>query len=320
MINLNSFPTTDEEKELYFRSEMNLRQFSALSYRLENSDIENEVLNNDYFLNRLSLSLNYSNIEVVQWLKNSWNTERILFQNQDIINNTGQSFCMQWAFPQAYYAVFGSILAMFKAIGYTESSHTAVLKKYSVIMIDGKLPPSISMCCSGIEKDFSYHNLNPPNSVTSHMELDFSKPETIEYLIGQFLRATRKLRLKEKAPKMNFRTKTGEKRKSLKKEHWEKVSNSIGATSIVDFLYRKRIKGNYQDIETYSCPFFNGKEVLNCLLHIVDRINLVNELYISKAIGLNGFTSMAEHHIAKVDNESLKIRLETINTIINACC
>ena len=127
-MNYNFHPITEEEKELWFRAEMNKRQFKALGYRLVNSDIENEIINNPYYL-RINRSANYSNVEVAQWLKNSWNTERVLFQNQDIVANTNQAFCMQWAFPQAYYAVFGNIIAMFKAIGYTETSHTAVLKK-----------------------------------------------------------------------------------------------------------------------------------------------------------------------------------------------
>lgn len=108
----NLRPNTEEEKTLWFRSEMNKRQFTALAYRLTNADIENEILNNYYFLNKVSKANNYSNLDVSQWLKNSWNTESILAQNISIIENTKQSFCMQWAFPQAYYAVFGSMLAM----------------------------------------------------------------------------------------------------------------------------------------------------------------------------------------------------------------
>lgn len=97
----NHHPVTEEEKELWFRAEMNKRQFKAIGYRLINSDIENEIIDNQYYL-KISKSANYSNIDVVQWLKNSWNTESILFQNLEIINNTKQAFCMQWAFPQAY--------------------------------------------------------------------------------------------------------------------------------------------------------------------------------------------------------------------------
>lgn len=256
MITINPIPVTEEENQLWFRSEMNFRQFKALSHRLMNSDIENEILNNKYFLSKVSRSINYSKQDVSQWLKNAWNTEVVLAQNLDIIRNTKQSFCMQWAFPQAYYAVFGNILAMFKSIGFTETSHAAVLKKYCTMMVENKLPSSISICCDGIEESFRYYHITLPPNIEKHMEFDLDVPDTVDYQICQFLRATRRLRLKEKAPQMNFKTKAGKKRKNLTPGLWESVSKSIGQTSIVDFLYRKRIKGNYQDIETYNCPLF----------------------------------------------------------------
>lgn len=314
----NFHPITEEETELWFRAEMNKRQFRALGHRLANSDIENEIINNSYYL-RINRSANYSNVEVAQWLNNSWNTESVLFQNQDIISNTKQAFCMQWAFPQAYYTVFGNILAMYKAIGYTETSHTAVLKKYASIMQENKLPESIGVCCNGIDKNFEYHNIEFPENVDGHMDLDLDDSDTIDHHICQFLRATRRNRLKEKAPKMNFKTKAGKKRKNLNRDNWKQVSNSIGSTSIVDFLYRKRIKGNYQDIETYNCPYFDGQSVLSNLITIVDRFNLTNETYLSKAIGFENYRDIAENHLDKVHNNRLKQRIEAIEQLEKAC-
>lgn len=314
----NLYPKTEEEKILWFRAEMNNRQFKALAHKLINSDIENEILNNNYFQNKVSKSANYSNIEVSQWLKNSWNTESILIQNEQIIENTNQSFCMQWAFPQAYYAVFGNILAMFKSIGFTETSHTAVIKKYNSLMSENKLPESISLYCNGIEGSYTFLNIDAPKIIDSQMNLDLKVKETIDNHICQFLRATRKLRLKEKAPQMKFKTKSGQIRKNLTPELWEKVSASIGPTSLIDFLYRKRIKGNYQDIETYNCPYFKGNSVLNSLLNVVSRINLTNEIYISKAIGLKEYKSIAEYQLSKVENKFLTERLIITEQIIKA--
>lgn len=315
----NLKPQTEEEQILWFRSEKNRRQFSALSHRLRNADIENEILNNNYFLNKVSKAANISNIEVSQWLKNSWNTESILAQNLAIIENTKQSFCMQWAFPQAYYSVFGSILAMFKSIGYTETSHTAVLKKYGSLMSEGKLPETVSISCHGIDNAYTYNNIIFPANIQGAMvELNFEDSANIDHHICQFLRATRKLRLQEKAPSMNFKTKAGAKRKNLTAAHWHQVSNSIGNTTILDFLYRKRIKGNYQDIETYNCPYFKGEEVLNCLVEIVSRLNFVNEVYIAKAIGVENLEALVEYQIGKVANEKLTERFNNCKAIIAA--
>lgn len=207
---------------------------------------------------------------------------------------------------------------MFKSIGYTEMSHTAVLKKYATKMTENKLPESISLCCNGTYKNFQYHNITLPQNIDSHMELDTKNSETIDHHICQFLRATRKLRLKEKAPKMNFKTKTGKKRKSLNQDNWKQVSNSIGPTSLMDFLYRKRIKGNYQDIETYNCPYFDGESVLMNLINVVDRLNLTNESYLAKAIGFQNYKNIAENHLGKVQNGLLQKRIVVIEQLEKA--
>ena len=314
----NPYPKTDEEKELWFSAEMNYRQFKALSFKLENSDIENEILNNQYFVQKVSKSANLNLNEVSQWLKNAWNTESILIRNIDIIENTNQSFCMQWAFPQAYYSVFGTTLAKFKAIGMTETSHTSVLRKYGSLMLEKKLPESISISCNGIAKQLIFENINVPNKIDGYMDLDLNDSSTIDNHICQFLKATRLLRLKEKAPNMGFKKPNGEKRKNLNDELWTKVSNSIGNTTIFDFLYRKRIKGNYQDIETYNSPYFRGKEVLESLISVIDRINLVNEVYICKAIGKENYNSLVEKQLGLVQNDRLENRIKTTNLIVNA--
>lgn len=314
----NIHPIINEEKELWFSAEMNYRQFKSLSHKLENSDIENEILNNKYFIQKVSKSANLKLVEVNQWLKNAWNTESILIQNINIIENTGQSFCMQWAFPQAYYSVFGTTLAKFKAIGLTETSHTSVLRKYGSLMLERKLPESISISCNGIAKNLVFENIVVPNKIDGYMDLDLNDKTTIDNHICQFLKATRLLRLKEKAPSMGFKKSNGEKRKNLNDELWTKVSNSIGNTTIFDFLYRKRIKGNYQDIETYNSPYFKGKEVIESLITVIDRINLVNEVYTCKAIGKENYNLLVDKQLKLVQNEKLKNRLITTNSIIDA--
>ncbi|MCC5917438.1 MAG: hypothetical protein JJU02_08950 [Cryomorphaceae bacterium] len=185
-------------------------------------------------------------------------------------------------------------------------------------MRENKLPESVGICCDGIDKHFDYHNIVLPENIDGHMDLDLHNTETIDHHICQFLRATRRNRLKEKAPKMNFKTKSGKKRKNLNQDNWEQVSKSIGPTSILDFLYRKRIKGNYQDIETYNCPYFDGQSVLTDLIIIVDRLNLTNETYLSKAIGFKNYKDIAENHLDKVKNDQLEIRIKTIEQIENA--
>jgi hypothetical protein len=111
--------------ELWFKAEMTHCQFLALAHKLDSADIENEIYNLDYW-NRINRSQKSNIQDIEKWLINSWNTENVLDSNHVVIENTGQSFALQWAFTLAYYSCFGNLLAHFKAIGHTELSHTAV--------------------------------------------------------------------------------------------------------------------------------------------------------------------------------------------------
>lgn len=303
-------------EELWYKAEMTHRQFASLSQKLNNCDIENEIINLTFFKNKIVKSKKINLDEVEKWLKNSWNTENVMNQNKSIIDNTGQSFAMQWAFPQAYYSVFGSILAHFKALGYPQESHTSVIKHFAKLIEEKKFPESISFYCTGPKNNYSFENIYKPNDLTS-IEFDSNDINTIDNHICQFLRATREIKLIEKAPDLKFKNNKGQKIKKLSPLMWQEVSDSIGHTTIIDLLYRKRIKANYQDIDTFSSVHFKGHEVLSNLGIIVNRINLINEAYIAKAIGISQYQEMLNRHLIRVTNDPVKMRFEAINNIFN---
>ena len=305
------------KKELWFRTEMTHRQFAALSKKLCDADIENEILNLQYFKTQISVAQNLKIADVEMWLMNSWNTENVLFHNKHIIEGSGQSFCMQWAFPQAYYTTFCSILAYYKSVGFTQTSHNAVLKEFGNLISQSKYPESISLYTSASKKNVTYNNIIKPNLDTT-IELDLNVPETVDNQICQLLKSTREVMSENKAPKMKFKAKSGQLRKNLTPEMWEKVSDSIGFTTIMDFLYRKRIKANYLDIETFNAAEFKGALVLENLSMVVNRLNLTNETFIAKAIGIDEFERILGKHLANVNNEIASKRLDTIKSIVSA--
>jgi uncharacterized protein (UPF0332 family) len=306
-----------ENQELWFRAEMTHRQFASISHKLSSADIKNEIIKLDFFVNRLEKAKNLNLDEVEKWLKNSWNTENVLIQNKSIIENTGQSFAIQWAFPQAYYSTFGSLLAHFKALGYTQESHSAVLKNFSSLVEQNKYPESICFYCTGGKKTYEFVNIQKPNDIAS-MDFDTKNILTIDNHICQFLKTTREIKLDDKAPQFKFKNGKGQRRKKLSPAMWQQVSNALGHTTIMDLLYRKRIKANYQDIDTFYSAQFKGLEVLTNLITIVSKLNLINETYIAKAIGLDNYEVMLNRHLKKVNNETIKARLETTTAIINA--
>lgn len=306
-----------EGQELWFSAEMTHRQFASLSLKLKDTDIKHEIINLDFFRNKLEKAKNLNLVEVEKWLKNSWNTENVLIQNRSIIENTGQSFAIQWAFPQAYYSTFGSLLAHFKALGYTQESHSAVLKNFASLVENNKFPNSISFYCTGGKKHYQFINIQKTDYLTS-MAFDLSDIRTIDNHICQFLKTTREIKLDDKAPDLKFKNAKGQRRKKLSPAMWQQVSNTVGHTTIMDLLYRKRIKANYQDIDTFNSSYFKGVEVLANLSTVVGRLNLINETYIAKAIGLNDYCSMLDRHLRRVTNETVRARFETIREIINA--
>ena len=146
--------------DLWYKAEMTHRQFLSLAHKLFNSDIENEIINLKYFNLHLKASKHIDLITIEKILNNSWNTENILSSNQTIIDNRGQSFALQWAFPQAYYSVFSNLIAYYKTVGYTETAHTSVLRKYGSLILEEKMPQSVSFNLNGAKKNLIYNNFN----------------------------------------------------------------------------------------------------------------------------------------------------------------
>jgi uncharacterized protein (UPF0332 family) len=313
----------DDEKdhELWFRSEMTHRQFLALAYKLNNSDIENEIINLDFFKNRLKAAQNLNLKEVEKWLRNAWNTENILHSNSIIIAESAQPFALQWAFPQAYYSVFGTLSAHYNALGYTETSHTAVIRKFGRLVTENKLPESVCFLANGGRKRITYSNISKPTNHQS-IDLDLSIPETVDHQICQFLKTSREIKLMEKAPELikalNIKTAKGSNKKHLSPGDWQKISDQMGITTILDLLYRKRIKANYLDTEIFTFERLKGKEILENLCTIVNRLNLINETYVAKAIKEKEYLRMKNEFSKRLAFKVLDDRCTTVLTLINS--
>ncbi|MNR66050.1 hypothetical protein D3C85_1893530 [compost metagenome] len=58
--------------------------------------------------------------------------------------------------------------------------------------------------------------------------------------------------------------------------------------------------------------------MLENLCSVVDRMNLVNETYVAKAIGLDKYKEIVNNHLKRTPNTSLKKRYEIVSAIISA--
>ena len=308
--------TSQENYELYFSAETTYHQFLAVAIYFRQYNFIDEISKLPY-LTKIKGTKNLDLNLIKKWLVNGWNTEKILITNKQLLLNDDNYFVLQWSFPQAYYSVFATTLAYFSSVGYTENSHTAVLKKLGEIIHSGEYPSFLSFNASGTKKNMNYHNIDC-HSTNKTWGVSSFDTDSVENKICQFLRTTRKIQLDEKREDMkkNFLTSKHQPKKKIDESEWEKVSQKTGYTTIFNFIYRKRIKANYRDIDTFNYEGIKSSQINNCLLRIVSAINLTNESFVYKAIGLDNYNKIFQGFYKGVNDSFLEKRFGLINNNI----
>ncbi|HET7023586.1 MAG TPA: hypothetical protein VFI39_00090 [Gemmatimonadales bacterium] len=274
------FPKDD----LHFAAVTTNLQFAALAVRCKTRSVvgETETLSH---LKTIQRGKNVDHAVVRRWLVNGWSTERVLDQNHKDFEGEALRFALHWAFPQAYYSIFAVTLAYFQAVGFTESSHRSVIRKIGGEMLKGRYPRTLSFLAIG-GKSRQYANLSPCRLDTP-MTIDENDSGQVDAHVQRFLNGTRKVELQEKKLDMKFPKKSGNgSKKSLSLAEWEKIGESLGPTSVMNLLYRKRIKANYRDIDTLLHEDLNAPRLLNDLRACVAAMNFVHESFISFALGM----------------------------------
>lgn len=306
---------TIERNEVQYASEMTFKQFIALTNYLKFHNPIEEVLENKYF-QKLKLAKGANPKEIKKWIFNAWNTERILRESDSFLSVKENYFALQWSFPQAYYSVFLLTLAFQKLNdSASDTSHNGVMTKFGRFVSENKYPKMISFYAEGTIKNSVFKNIakHPSNSSLS---LDHTSKESCETQICQFLNGTRKDLLKEKRNEKNiaklFTTGTGKKKKlktNLNEKDWQCVSDKISKTTLLNLLYRKRIKSNYQSIDSFIYDNYNADYIHRSLIGIVNKINLINEAYIYKTIGSSTYINFFEEYKNGNDIQFLEKRM-----------
>ncbi|MBC8349085.1 MAG: hypothetical protein H8E24_10770 [Verrucomicrobia bacterium] len=261
-------------------------QFKALGLYAEYCYSQTDSLSRYRALLRIRSKNQLDIPRIRQLLINSWNTERLLRSTSNNFSGPGSGFVAQWAFPQSYYAAFNSTLASFSALGFTERSHAAVRKKVSDLASHGALLGELNVVIDGGLKDLKTQGIS--STIQDFHPSRWNGPdiEEVKRHLISFFRSTRKMHLEDKKPDLKIRTKDGKKlKKSFRYEDWERVSSALGKTSWLCLLYRKRIKSNYRDIDTFLSPRFETEAVLGGLVDFTNVFNLINEINIVNHLG-----------------------------------
>ncbi len=304
-------PLSAEEQEMQYRAFMTQNQFEALECKLNESVIIEQLLGLDY-INNIQLSSGCNINDVEKWLKNSWNTERLLRFTYESFDGKSLSFSIQWAFPQIYYSVFSLILAYFRVVGFTERSHSAVIKKIGQLFNEGKYPSIISFIATGGIRNITFNNIEMTSGYES-IHFNRNDNNTINNQICQFLKTTRELELRNKKQniKIPLRNRKGYK-ENFNQEDWEQVSSRLGYSNILSLLYRKRIKSNYRDIDTFLSEHLDADILFNSIIEIIGKMNIIHEIFVAKGIGLDRYFNI----VTSINYDFVSERYEKINGII----
>ena len=252
-------------------------EFAALAILIRPNLVVNELRSIKWF-QELPLRTSMDLESVKDQLVNGWNTERILRMTSGSLTEDALPSGLQWGFPMAYYLSYSVTRAYFKVAGYTEQSHASIIRKFGSLVTQGKYPESVSFIASGtkpcvftgVDHDAAFSTLTKPTD-----------SETARKMIACFLSGTRKQDLEEKKKDIKLLTKAGKRKRAFSSEDWSQVSERLGRTSLLSLLYRKRIKANYRDIDTFLSPKIDGSSIFSSLEQIVDSINLIHEAMIA---------------------------------------
>lgn len=306
---------------IQYGAEMTFKQFIALTNYLKFHDLIEETKSNSYF-NRVTIGKNINPDDVKKWIFNGWNTERILRANDKYLEIGDNYFALQWSFPQAYYSVFMLTLAYMTLNGQNTTSHAGIMDKFSEYAVQGKYPKAISFHCKGTKKNPEFIHISKYPSTTT-LELDHQSKESCETQICQFLNSTRKILLDEKRNDKNvaktFITGKGKNKRQktkLSENEWQIVADKIKETNILHLLYRKRIKSNYREIDSFTYENLKADYIHKSLIGIVKSLNFVHEMYIYKMIGSDKYLEFYQEYTKGRELDFLDRRIEKINNEI----
>lgn len=273
------FAGMDDPDDVRFSALMTERQFRALGLYVT------EYWDGDQLLHlasrvKKSLAKRCDPAQVKRWLFNAWGTEYLLRQGPKTLGDD-TALGLQWAFPQAYYAVFSQVHAWMEASGTRIESHSKLQAAFSNEISTGKLPACLSFAATGGRaRDTTFINMAEPKGDGSSLDFSASAHDSWRRQICQFLRSTRKLEIEaaREKRKNEFRTKRDNKPKEkLTAREWKIVSDACPPTTVLDLLYRKRIKANYHDVTVFSSASMDGRLVYESLVRVVEALALSHE-------------------------------------------
>ena len=177
-----------------------------------------------------------------------------------------------WLPVQTYYAVHGfgmAFLASKRGASSLPNTHGAFMRSASEHIVRPLFPSPFSAVLSGGYKGNQYLEPELINIrddrmyIGSGMNLARPTAETRDAHIAQCLDTTRRRLTREKLERERAKArKPGKKRGVLKKQQAIGIAQNVPPTTVFDYLYRTRIKSNYEDPTMYHESSDDAYELL----------------------------------------------------------
>ena len=188
-----------------------------------------------------------------------------------------------WLPVQTYYAVNGfglAVLAARKGPGALPQGHRAFLSEAASNLVQSLFPKPYSAMLKAGYRGFRY--LQPEfvnirdvrTPIRSGFNLESPDPITGDAHIAQCLDTTRRNEVERRLDDVRKRErKPGKKYRVLSGARQKQLVQKIGPTSILDYLYRVRIKSNYEDVTMYQ----EGDDDSHIVLELVESTQMLAE-------------------------------------------
>jgi hypothetical protein len=316
-----AFKEAEEKRKKAIPSKVFYNHFFSVFYHITSQSDRFNLKKNQYY-NNLKLKNNDFSIDSVRKLLwNSWSTEYAFSITSFANNDEFYKFALHWNFPQAYYSIYLSMTAFHETQGIANEQHEKSIKLFGNSVKDGHYPDAISFFCKGLHDNFEFMGIdNFKGFPTDYSGLsNVNSLDDAQIHIASFLKSTRKKNAEAKREKLKaikdkkFLNAKGDFREKFTKSHWDLIYQTIPETTILNIMYRLRIKANYHDVETFINADIDFRIFHNCLSKIIDYLNFIHEAYICKVVGqteyekiLNGFPSHLNEETAKKRFEKFK--------------
>lgn len=322
---LDTLRQQDEKRQKAIPSKVFFNHFYAVNLHIQ-SNVDKYNLKKIPFFNSLTLKNPTLDIDVIRKLLwNSWSTEYAFLLANQIDNDEYYKFSLHWNFPQAYYSVYLTMTAFHETQNVANEQHEKTIKNFGNSIKDNHYPSALSFYAAGMHNDFKYTGL--PGF--EYFPKDFnglarvSSSIDAKNQIASFLKSTRKKIAENKREKLKctkdikFLNKKGLFTQKFSGEHWNHIYKTIPETTILNLLYRLRIKANYHDVESFINADIDFKAFHESLGGIIDYLNFIHEAYIVKVIGSKAYEDILNRFPNKMNTETaLKRYNERIENIL----